>query len=126
MLSDGFRRVDEVLLVMGIPMVAAHAAMAALGLRGRSVSRGAGIPIAVYEILYYAVALSTAIPPLALAIPLYVFAVIHFAGGAAYVVGRPRIPSGVVMRTDLLRYYAAYELVELVFLVALSAYILVR
>ena len=121
--SNGFRRVDEVLLAMGVPMIAAHAAMATLGFRGGSVSRRVGIPIAIYEILYYAVALATVIPPLTLTIPLYTFAAIHFAGGAAYVMGRPRIPSGVAVRADLPRYYAVYELVELAFLAALSYYI---
>ncbi|BBE42217.1 hypothetical protein NAS2_0828 [Conexivisphaera calida] len=109
---------------MGVPMIAAHAVMATMGFRGRSVGRGVGIPIAVYEILYYAVALATVIPPLPLAIPLYAFAAIHFAGGAAYAIGRPRIPSGVAARADLLRYYAVYELVELVFIAALSMYLI--
>ena len=115
---------DEVLLFMGIPMIAVHAAMAALGFRGRSVARGIGIPVAAYEILYYAAALSTVSPPPALAIPLYAFAVVHFAGGAAYIAGRPRVPRGISARADLLVYYAAYELVELAFLAILSAYIL--
>lgn len=109
---------------MSFPMIGAHAAMAYLGMRGRSVGRRKGVPLALYEVLYYTAALLALRPPPALAIPLYVFAALHFAGGAAYVAGRPRISEGLLGRPDLLTYYAAYELAELAFLLAILAYLL--
>ena len=102
------------LLAMTVIMAVEHAVVAALSIRGTTLRRSIGIPAATYEILYYA-----------LALVLYAFAVTHFAGGIAYIAARPRISEGIgADRRGLLRYYAAYELAELVFLIALTAFLL--
>jgi hypothetical protein len=114
-----------VLLAMTVIMAVEHAVVAALSIRGTTLRRSIGIPAATYEILYYALALATIFPPMALALVLYAFAVTHFAGGIAYIAARPRISEGIgAGRRGLLRYYAAYELAELVFLIALTAFLL--
>ncbi|MFP3401876.1 MAG: hypothetical protein RXP91_06460 [Nitrososphaeria archaeon] len=114
-----------VLLAMTVIMMVEHAVVAALSIRGATLRRSIGIPAATYEILYYVLAIATIFPPTALALALYAFAATHFAGGIAYIAAHPRM-SGIIGagRRGLLRYYAAYELAELVFLIALTAFLL--
>ncbi|MGC9191763.1 MAG: hypothetical protein ACP5GT_03800 [Conexivisphaera sp.] len=112
------------LLAMTLPMIAEHAAVAALSIRGRAPGRSAGLPLAACEVLYYALAVALLSPPTALAIPLYAFAATHFAGAAGYALASSR-PGGLrgllgsAAGTRALTYYAAYELALLASIAAL-------
>ncbi|KUO87795.1 MAG: hypothetical protein AT715_04805 [Thermoproteus sp. JCHS_4] len=91
-------------------MVAIHVAGAYLGLRGSPIPREAGVPISLFEAVYWIAAYPYA--PLLAA----VFAPIHVAGAAAYLTG----VLGRFATERRLRAYGVYEAVELAALLYLS------
>ncbi|GGI87302.1 hypothetical protein [Vulcanisaeta souniana] len=107
----------DLVLVLAIPMVIIHAATSLISLRYITVPRFIGLPIAVYESVYYVILLTYLLLNhygIVLLVMTTLFLLIHVGGVYLYVNGTLTYLSH---KRNGLRYYGYYEIAELIFIV---------
>ncbi|ADY00968.1 MAG: hypothetical protein ACP5GZ_07335 [Vulcanisaeta sp.] len=107
----------DLLVVLTIPMIAIHIIIAIISMRYLTIARSIGLPIAIYEGIYYVLLLTYLLlnryDPLLLSIAA-LFLVIHVGGAYLYINGTLAYLS---RKRSNLRYYGYYELTELMFII---------
>ncbi|WP_460173636.1 hypothetical protein [Vulcanisaeta sp. JCM 14467] len=115
----------DLVLILSIPMVAIHAAVAFISLRYLTVPRPIGLPIAIYESAYYILLLTYTLLNHYSAVLIgatALFLAIHVGGAYLYMSGAL---SYLSRNRSNIRRYGYYEAVELMFIIAVIG-ILIR
>ena len=111
----------NLVLILTIPMVIIHVVIALISLRCLIVPRLIGLPIAIYESIYYMVLLAYVLLShygAALLGITALFLVIHVGGAYLYVNGAL---SYLSRNRSNIRYYGYYEVAELIFIIMVAA-----
>ena len=105
-----------VLTYLTLAMILIHLVGTVLSFSGRTFPKLIGYPIAIYEMVYYflLVASPTLYVNYLLTVVSYLYLFIHVVGGTAYLRGL----LGALYSPARLKYYGAYEFVEMLYLIS--------